>query len=205
MRAALYFFPYPVFLRLSASAFSPAVQNSVTELTQDHREFAFSLYPVLDASRRPISSFHLTRLRPASRWSMSAPGAIPPPRWKKRFIWKSTERPIAKTSSALAQSLLLKKKEENSYQLNIANAIWVDQGTFCSPISAMRSNSSSKLNSACSISPNLTTLSRQSMIGFLNRPKVKSPISSTANDINAADPARPDQCHLFPRDLGPTF
>jgi serpin B len=37
---------------------------------------------------------------------------------------------IAKTSSELTQSFMLEKKEENAYQLNVANALWLDQGTF---------------------------------------------------------------------------
>ena len=101
----------------------------IDELTKDHREFALSLYPVLDVedSNLVFSPYSI-----ATCLSMVYVGARgeTASQMEKALHLEIDRKTIAKTSSLLAQSLMLKKKEDNGYQLNIANALWIDQGIF---------------------------------------------------------------------------
>lgn len=103
--------------------------DNVTELTKDHREFALSLYPVLDA---PDANLVFSPYSIATCLSMVYVGARgeTASQMEKTLHLEMDRKAIPKASAALAGSLMPKKKEDNVYQLNIANALWVDQGTF---------------------------------------------------------------------------
>lgn len=122
--------PLLLFLTLLSCIFLPPLQaDKIGTLTQDHREFAFSLYQVLDTSDTNLLFSPYSIATSLCMVYVGARGDTAS-QMEKALHLEIDRKAVAKTSSALAQSLVLKKKEENSYQLNIANAIWVDQGTF---------------------------------------------------------------------------
>jgi serpin B len=103
--------------------------DNTEELTKDHREFALSLYPVLDTADDNLifSPYSI-----ASCLSMVYVGARGETAMQMQSVLhlKVDRKSIGKTTSALGLSLQPKKKEDTNYQLNIANALWVDQGIF---------------------------------------------------------------------------
>lgn len=103
--------------------------DDAEELTKDHREFALSLYPVLDT---PDVNLVFSPYSIASCLSMVYVGARgeTASQMQNALHLGIDRKTIAKTTSALNLSLLPKTKEDTAYQLNIANALWVDQGTF---------------------------------------------------------------------------
>lgn len=99
------------------------------KLAKSHREFAFSLYPLLNASDANLvfSPYSI-----ATSLAMAYLGA----RGETASQMETTlhldidRKNIAKATSDLTQALSLKKNEDKAYQLNIANALWIDQGIF---------------------------------------------------------------------------
>ena len=103
--------------------------KDISSLTDAHTRFALSLYPILDTSDTNLvfSPYSI-----ATCLSMVYLGA----RGDTESQMESTlhldidRKVIAKTAFSLSQSLSPQKNKENGYQLNMANAVWVDQGTF---------------------------------------------------------------------------
>ncbi len=113
---AKYLFALPIAL---------AAQDGPT-LVKDIAEFAFSLYPALDESNLIFSPYSV-----ATNLSMVYIGARgeTETQMNQALHLSLNRKAIGKASFALSQSLL-PSNAKNSFQLNIANAIWVDQGIF---------------------------------------------------------------------------
>src|SRR5271169_4941357 len=119
-------------LSLLLSATAPllaAPTDDIQQLTEDHTQFALSLYPTIDTEGAnlvfsPYSlSTGLSMLYLGARSDTES-------QMQKALNLDVDRKNIAKASLALSQSLQPAKKDERSYTLQSANAIWVDQGTF---------------------------------------------------------------------------
>ncbi len=103
--------------------------EDLNQLTQDHTQFAFSLYPTIDSAQANLvfSPYSI-----ASCLSMVYLGARADTesQMQKALHLEVDRKNVAKTYAALQSSLMPAKKDDRSYQLNIANAVWVDQGAF---------------------------------------------------------------------------
>ncbi|MGC1877810.1 MAG: serpin family protein [Rhabdochlamydiaceae bacterium] len=112
-----------------SGSLSADLNSDLSTLTKDHTAFAFSLYPNLDVAGDNLvfSPYSISTCL-----SMVYLGA----REDTQSEMQSTlhleldRKTLAKTAYALNQSLLPKQTTEKTYQLNMANAIWIDQGTF---------------------------------------------------------------------------
>lgn len=108
---------------------TPLIADDVEELIKDHREFAISIYPVLntDDANLVFSPYSI-----ATCLSMVFVGARgeTATQMEKALHLELDRKTLPKVSASLSKLLALKKKEDSSYQLNVANAVWVDQGIF---------------------------------------------------------------------------
>jgi serpin B len=114
---------------LATASLRGDLTEDLSELSNDHSQFAFSLYPAVNtAEDNCLFSPHSI----ASCLEMVYLGARgeTETQMQKALHLSVDRRLIGKTSIALSQSLLPKKSDDKSYQMNIANALWVDQGTF---------------------------------------------------------------------------
>jgi serpin B len=105
------------------------LNDDLEQLRGSHTQFAFSLFPVVDSedtnlvfSPYCISSC-LSMVYLGSRGETQL-------QMQKALHLEVDRKNIAKTTFALNQSLLPEKNQDKTYQLNIANAVWVDRGTF---------------------------------------------------------------------------
>ncbi len=119
-------------LSILLAATAPLIANpseDLSQLAQDHTQFAFSLYPTIDSAETNLvfSPYSI-----ASCLSMVYLGARADTesQMQKALHLEVDRKNIAKTYAALQSSLMPAKKDDRSYQLNIANAVWVDQGAF---------------------------------------------------------------------------
>jgi serpin B len=122
----------PLFLLSILSLGSPLradVAADVASLTRSHTQFAFSLYPNLETSDDNLvfSPYSI-----ASCLSMVYIGARSDTetQMESALHLDIDRKAIAATAFSLSQSMKPKKNEERGYQLNMANAVFVDQGTF---------------------------------------------------------------------------
>lgn len=117
-------------LLLAASTPLFATQSEdLKELTDGHTQFAFSLYPTVDT---PAENLVFSPFSISSCLSMVYLGARgdTEAQMQSALHLNVDRKNIGKTFSLLAASLQPAKNTERDYQLNIANAVWVDQGTF---------------------------------------------------------------------------
>ncbi len=105
------------------------IADNVNKLSKAHREFAFSLYSQLDTSEQNLvfSPYSVASCLEMVYFGARGETAL---QMEKSLKLDMDRKSLPKASFALAQSLQLKRKEENAYQLNNANALWVDQRTF---------------------------------------------------------------------------
>jgi serpin B len=96
------------------------------DLTQDHTEFALSLYPTLDKEDQNLIFSPYSIATCLSMVYLGARGDTQA-QMASALHLEVDRKNLGKAAYALHQSLLPK---ENSYQLNMANAIWVDKGAF---------------------------------------------------------------------------
>lgn len=105
------------------------LSTDLSVLRENHTQFALSLYPTInhEDKNRVFSPYSI-----ATCLSMAYLGA----RGDTQSQMQSTlhlevdRKNLSKTAFALSQSLLPQKKNEETYQLNMANAIWVDQNRY---------------------------------------------------------------------------
>ncbi len=121
---------YVLFLLLGAWAKLCAGPSSdLIQLTEDHTQFAFSLYPSIDV---PEESFVFSPFSISSCLSMVYLGARgnTESQMQKALHLDVSRKNIAKTTFSLCEALSPKKNDDRSYRLNIANAVWINQDTF---------------------------------------------------------------------------
>lgn len=103
--------------------------NDLSLLAESHAQFAFSLYSAIDPAEKnlvfsPYSiSTCLSMVYLGARSDTEA-------QMQKVLHLDIDRKNIGKTANALNRSLLPANGDDKSYKLNIANAIWVGQGTF---------------------------------------------------------------------------
>jgi serpin B len=115
---------------LYTSSFLHADLNTdVAALTEGHTEFAFSLYPTLDTGDTNLVFSPYSISTCLSMVYLGARGETQS-QMQSALQMKVDRKNLPKTAFALNQSLLPQKNSEKSYKLNMANAVWVDQGTF---------------------------------------------------------------------------
>jgi serpin B len=120
---------FTVFSLASIISLNAGPSENLVEMTKSHREFALSLYPLLNAENENLVFSPYSLATCLSMVYLGARGETAS-QMAKTLHLEIDRKSIAKTSSELTQSFMLKKKEENAYQLNVANALWLDQGTF---------------------------------------------------------------------------
>ncbi len=101
----------------------------VQPLTTAHQEFAFSLYPILETSDDNLVFSPYSIATCLSMVYVGARGDTAT-QMEKVLHLNIDRKSLGKAAFSLAQSLQPKKKEENTYQLNLANALWIDQQSF---------------------------------------------------------------------------
>lgn len=120
-------FVFALPLALAAAPVKNDGVQDVPTLVKDTTEFAFSLYPALDEGNLVFSPYAI-----ATSLSMVYIGARgeTETQMNQALHLSLNRKAIGKASYALTQSLLPQINTKNNYQLNIANAVWVDQGVF---------------------------------------------------------------------------
>jgi serpin B len=99
------------------------------DLTHDHTEFALSLYPTLEKDDQNLIFSPYSIATCLSMVYLGARGETQS-QMASALQLETDRKNLGKASYALYQSLLPKKSNEETYQLNMANAIWVDKGAF---------------------------------------------------------------------------
>jgi serpin B len=154
------------------------------ELTASHTQFAFSLYPTIDTlgENNVFSPFSISTCL-----SMVYLGARGDTEAQMQTVLQlnTSRKTIGRDTCLLSQSLQPAKMSDNPYQLNIANAIWVDQGIFLLTDFryAIEEQFKAKLSSI-NFSAEATALSTiNSWVAKETQGKIPSIL--TSNDINA--------------------
>jgi serpin B len=113
---------------ISSPLFS-TLSEDLAQLTEDHSQFAFSLYSALNQAddNQVFSPFSIANCLSMVYLGARGDTAI---EMQKTLHLEVDRKNLAKTSFSLNQSLLPEASSEKTYQLNIANAAWVDQGIF---------------------------------------------------------------------------
>lgn len=113
-----------------SAAETDAATDNLAELVQNQTEFAFSCYSAIDSD--PSSNTLFSPYSLSTCLSMVFLGAREDTadEIQNTLHLKIDRDQVAATSLALAQKLESKSKEAPNYQLQVANAIWVDQQTF---------------------------------------------------------------------------
>jgi serpin B len=120
---SIFFFPLALSTTLSAD-----LNSDLSSLTNSHTQFAFSLYPTLEKEKNFVfSPYSITTC--LSMVYLGARGDTQS-QMQSTLHLEVDRKNLAKTVYTLNQSLLPKKIAEKTYKLNMANAIWIDQGTF---------------------------------------------------------------------------
>lgn len=113
----------------ASSALHADLASDQKTLIGDHAELAFSLFPTLKNEEENLifSPYSI-----ATCLSMAYLGARGETQTQMQSALNLTldRKNLAKAAGALSQSLLPQKKDEKSYQLQLANALWIDQETF---------------------------------------------------------------------------
>jgi serpin B len=121
--------PFLLSILTLSSPLAADVAADATSLSNSHTQFAFSLYPNIETSDDNLvfSPYSI-----ASCLSMVYVGARgdTETQMESALHLDIDRKAIAKAAFSLSQSMGLKGNEENGYQLNMANAVFVDQGTF---------------------------------------------------------------------------
>ncbi len=113
---------------LSCAALFADLSSDLTQLTDNHTEFALSLYPVLDEGHNLVFSPYSI----STCLSMAYLGARGDTQTQMQSVMHLNvdRKNLGKTAYALYQALLPSKNNEKPYKLNMANALWADQGIF---------------------------------------------------------------------------
>jgi serpin B len=117
----------PPAIALFLAALTPS--SAALQLADSHAQFAFSLYPTLDSPGANLAFSPYCISTCLSMVYLGARGDTES-QMQKTLHWEIDRKNIAKATYLLSQSLLPAKADDTSYRLNIANAVWVDQGTF---------------------------------------------------------------------------
>lgn len=114
---------------LVSSPLFSTLSEDLAQLTEDHSQFTFSLYPALIPTDDNLVFSPYSIANCLSMIYLGARGdtAI---EMQKTLQLEVDRKNLAKTSFSLNQSLLPEAATKENYQLNIANAAWVDQGIF---------------------------------------------------------------------------
>jgi serpin B len=112
-----------------SSSLSADLNSDLPLLTDDHTQFAISLYPTLEENDKNLV---FSPYSVATCLSMVYLGARGDTQSQMQSVLhlEVDRKNLAKTAYALNQSLLPQKNHEPAYQLNMTNAIWLDQGIF---------------------------------------------------------------------------
>lgn len=124
------FFSFTLVISLALSApLSADLNADLSVLTDDHTQFALSLYPELEKENH---NFVFSSYSVATCLSMVYLGARgdTQSQIQSALHLNVDRKSLGKTACALNQSLLPKKNNGSTCKLNMANAMWVDQGTF---------------------------------------------------------------------------
>lgn len=105
------------------------LSEDVDQLTEDHTQFAFSFYPTLNSEDKNCVFSPYAIVNCLSMAYLGARGDTES-QMQKALHLEVERKNLTKAMAALNQSLAPAKQDENSYQLQNANALWVDQGTF---------------------------------------------------------------------------
>jgi len=108
---------------------SADLNSDLSLLIGDHTQFAFSLYPALEGESHNFTFSPYSIATCLSMVYLGARGETQS-QMQSALHLEVERKNLGKTSYALNQSLLPKKNNEKTYKLNMANAIWLDQGTF---------------------------------------------------------------------------
>jgi serpin B len=124
------FFSSAFALTTATSSFLFAdLSTDLSLLTDSHTQFAISLYPKLDEEDKNLIFSPNSIVTCLSMVYLGARGDTQS-QMQSALHLGVDQKNLAKTAYALNQSLLPKKSNEVTYQLNMANAVWVDQNTF---------------------------------------------------------------------------
>jgi serpin B len=105
------------------------LNGDLEQLRESHAQFAFSLFPIVDSEDANIVFSPYCISSCLSMVYLGARGETQL-QMQKALHLEVDRKNIAKTTFALNQSLMPEKNHDKAYQLNIANAVWVDQATF---------------------------------------------------------------------------
>ncbi len=168
---------------MHASSISANLTEDIAELSKGHTEFAFSLYPTIDAAETNLVFSPYSISSCLSMVYMGARGETES-QIQKALHLNIPRKNIAKSDCGLTQSLLPLKSDDKSYVLNIANAMWVDQGTFLLTDFryAIEEQFKSKLAKINFAMPTLATNTINEWISLQTQGKIAALLSS--NDIN---------------------
>lgn len=124
------FFSSVIALQLAISSFLFAdLSTDLPLLTDNHTQFAISLYPMLNEEDKNLIFSPYSIATCLSMVYLGARGDTQS-QMQSALHLEVDRKNLAKTAFALNQSLLPKKNNEATYKLNMANAVWVDQNTF---------------------------------------------------------------------------
>jgi serpin B len=116
-----------IFLLLAAA--TPLFADDLSQLSQDHTQFAFSLYPTVDSEDKNLVFSPYSISTCLSMVYLGARGDTEM-QMQKALCLSVDRKNIAKASFSLNRSLLPAEGNNQSYTLSVANALWVDPGTF---------------------------------------------------------------------------
>lgn len=105
------------------------VNSDVSALTEGQTEFAFSLYPLLEAESKNLVFSPYSISTCLSMVYLGARGETQS-QMQSALHLKVDRKNLPKAAFTLNQSLVPQKTSEKTFKLNVANALWVDQGTF---------------------------------------------------------------------------
>ncbi len=113
----------------AASPLCADINTDVAQLTADHTQFAFSLYPSIDCEDTNLVFSPYSISNGLAMVYLGARGDTES-QMQKALHLEIDRKKVAKTSFALNQSLTPLQNSNKAYKLHTANALWVDQSTF---------------------------------------------------------------------------
>ena len=116
-------------LVVASSCLHADVNSDVSSLTEGQTEFAFSLYPLLEAEGKNLVFSPYSISTCLSMLYLGARGETQS-QMQSALHLKVDRKNLPKAAFTLNQSLMPQKLSEKTFKLNVANALWVDQGTF---------------------------------------------------------------------------
>jgi len=105
------------------------LNSDLSVLRDNHTQFAISLYPVINHEDKNMVFSPYSIATCLSMVYLGARGDTQS-QMQSTLHLEVDRKNLSKTAFALNQSLLPQKKSEETYKLNMANAIWVDQNTY---------------------------------------------------------------------------